>query len=602
MNFFKPIRDVFRYIKIFQVYLGVRMYLIYGLGIIASILEGIGILMLLPLLQSLDSSQEIQADDGGINQALSDIINYLGFSDSIVSILLLISFAFLLKGIITFGALGLTAYLLGELLKEIKVKLFLNYSRMTYGYFTSKNSGELINLINEQPTKALEAFKQLTLLGSHLINTIILMSIAFLITFSFGAMAILFGTILLVLFLKMNSYVQNLSRIAAEENGTLTKWLIQSLHGFKYLISTSQISSLKKYVNKSISILTSTQIKSGVAGAFTQSVREPIAVIFIMIIVYVQIFGFGLRLEPILVSIALFYRALNSTLAVQSAFQGTFQYIGSMELVHQEFLNQKDNQSEDGSIVLDKFNKSIIMKNVSFVYENSDVGALESISIDIPIKSSIAIVGESGAGKTTLVDLIALLNKPSSGSIKIDGINHDEINKSSWRKQIGYVSQDTLIFDDTIANNITMWSSDLKSKKTNDNLRHAADQANILEFIDSLPEGFNTIVGDRGILLSGGQKQRLFIARELYRKPNLLILDEATSALDSDSERSIQKSIEALKGKITVIIIAHRLSTIKKVDKIYLVQNGKIIEEGSYDHLKHENSSRFKELIDMQVL
>lgn len=586
----------------FQVYLGLRMYLIYALGIVASILEGIGILMLLPLLQSIDNSNTSSLELGRVNQLMLDIINYIGFSESMISILLLISSAFIFKGIITFGALGLTAYLLGQLLKEIKIKLFSNYSGMSYGYYTSKNSGDLINLINEQPTRALESFKQLSLLGSHLINTIILMSLAFMITFSFGAMAIVFGTIILILFLRMNSYVQNISRVAAKENGILTKWLIQFLYGFKYITSTNQISSLRQYVTRSISVLTSTQIKSGVASAFTQSVREPIAVVFIMAIVYVQIIVFELRLEPILVSIALFYRALNSTLAVQSAFQGTFQYIGSMELVHNEFIRQRNNQSVDGKFKLDKFKDGISIQNISFTYKNSENPVLNSISIDIPIKSSIAIVGESGSGKTTLVDLITLLHYPSSGQIIIDNVTHDKIKKSSWRKQIGYVSQDALIFDDTIANNITMWNTNQKQRDMIKKMRYAARQANILEFIDSLPNGFNTIVGDRGILLSGGQKQRLFIARELFRNPSLLILDEATSALDSESEISIQKSIEKLKGKITVIIIAHRLSTIRKVDNIFLFDKGRIIEKGSYNSLKNKDKSRFKELIDLQVL
>ena len=598
----KPILDIFKYIRMFQVYLGPRMYIIYALGIVASILEGIGILMLLPLLQSIDNSNTSSFELGEVNQLMLDIINYIGFSDSMISILLLISSAFIFKGLITFGALGLTAYLLGQLLKEIKIKLFSNYSGMNYEYYTSKNSGDLINLINEQPTRALESFKQLSLLGSYLINTVILMSIAFIITFSFGAMAIFFGTIILILFLRINSYVQNLSRVAAKENGTLTKWLIQFLYGFKYITSTNQIDSLKQYVSKSISILTSTQIKSGIASAFTQSVREPIAVVFIMLIVYVQIIIFDLRLEPILVSIALFYRALNSTLAVQSAFQGTFQYIGSMELVHNEFIRQKDNQSVDGKFKLDKFKDSISIQNIYFTYKGSENPVLKSISIEIPVKSSIAIVGESGSGKTTLVDLITLLHYPSSGQIKIDNITHDKINKSSWRKQIGYVSQDALIFDDTIANNITMWNSDTKQRDVIKKMRDAASQANIIEFIDSLPNGFNTIVGDRGMLLSGGQKQRLFIARELFRSPSLLILDEATSALDSKSENSIQKSIERLNGKITVIIIAHRLSTIKKVDNIFLFEKGRIIEKGSYNNLKNEDKSRFKKLIDLQVL
>lgn len=596
---FKPIIDIFRYLKIFQVYLGMRMYLIYVLGIVASISEGIGILMLLPLLQSIDNGQTSNQFESAINDILYKLIEYLGFSDSIVSILLLISAAFIIKGIITFLALGLTATLIGQLLKEIKVKLFSLYSKMSFSYFSSKNTGDLINLINEQPTKSLEAFKQLSLLGSHFINTIILMSLAFLMTFSFGLMAMGLGLFLLVLFLRMNSYVQNLSRIAAQENGVLTKWLIQTLHGFKYLISTNQINSFKKYINNSISVLTSTQIKSGVAAAFTQSVREPIAVLFIMVIVYVQIFVFNLRLEPILVSIALFYRALNSTLAVQSAFQGTFQHIGSMELVHNEFINQMKNKSDDGSIHIDRFSKGILIENVDFKYANSKKGALNNISLHIPIKSSIAIVGESGAGKTTLVDLITLTNKPQNGRILIDNILSNELNKSTWRDKIGYVSQDTLIFDDTIGNNISMWK-DVENSEIE--LKEAAKKANILEFIQSLPDGFNTLVGDRGILLSGGQKQRIFIARELYRKPDILILDEATSSLDSESEKSIQESIELLKGKITVIVIAHRLSTIKNVDMIYLLQKGKIIEKGTYKELKNNIKSRFSQLASLQVL
>ena len=147
-----------------------------------------------------------------------------------------------------------------------------------------------------------------------------------------------------------------------------------------------------------------------------------------------------------------------------------------------------------------------------------------------------------------------------------------------------------------------MWQDNLNDKETYNKLRDAAKKANILNFIESLEKGFNTDVGDRGILLSGGQKQRIFIARELFRNPNILILDEATSALDSESEKNIQDSIESLKGKITVIIIAHRLSTIKKVDNIYLLDKGKIIEKGSYDDLKNDNNSKFSEIVELQLL
>ena len=601
---FKPILDIFKYIKVFQLYLGLRMYLIYFLSILASFLEGIGILMTLPLLQSIDSNNSnIVEENNFLNSMIYQFIEFLGFTNSITSILVLITISFTLKGIISFFSLGLNAYLLGQLLKEIKLKLFHFYTKMSYGYFTTKNTGDLINLITEQPTRSLEAFRQLTSLVSYTINTIVLIVLAFFMTFSFGLMSMITGFILILLFLKMNSFVQMLSRIAAKENGILNKWLVQTLHGFKYLISTSQIEVVKRNIKKSIYILTNTQVKSGIASAFTQSVKEPLAVIFIVIIIYTQVVVFDLKIESILVSIVLFYRSINSTLAIQSSFQGTFQLIGSMEMVHAEFQSQKGNTEINGNISLKNFKKEISFENVNFKYDNSESEILKSISFKIPLNSSIAIIGESGSGKTTIVDLITLTNNATGGIISIDGIKANKINKDSWRRQIGYVSQDGLIFDDTISNNISMWSDNYKESrlKNNNQIRKVAEQANILEFIDSLPMGMDTYVGDRGIMLSGGQKQRIIIARELFRNPNVLILDEATSALDSESELNIQKSIESLKGKITVIIIAHRLSTIRNVDQIYLIDKGLIIQNGTYDEMEKEINSKFSELTKLQA-
>ena len=261
------------------------------------------------------------------------------------------------------------------------------------------------------------------------------------------------------------------------------------------------------------------------------------------------------------------------------------------------------------SLIEKNYGKGSIMKLGSKA--NVDIESISTGSLGLYIALGIGgvpkgriveIYGPESSGKTTLVDLITLTHQQQKGDIIIDGTNSSEINQSSWKKQIGYVSQDTIIFDDTIGNNISMWQDNLNDKETYNKLRDAAKKANILNFIESLEKGFNTVVGDRGILLSGGQKQRIFIARELFRNPNILILDEATSALDSESEKNIQDSIESLKGKITVIIIAHRLSTIKKVDNIYLLDKGKIIEKGSYDDLKNDNNSKFSEIVELQLL
>ena len=266
--------------------------------------------------------------------------------------------------------LTINSYLIGTLLKNIKLNLFELYTNMSFSYYTSKNTGDFVNLITEQPNKAIESFKQLTLFGSHLMNTIVLIILAFAISSSFGILAVFSGVVLLIIFLKMNSFVQHLSRISASENSNLNKWLVQILHGFKYLVSTNQMKNLKNNITSSINILTSNQIKTGMAGAFTQSIREPLAVVFIITIIYFQLIVFQQRLEPILVSIALFYRALNSTLALQSSFQATFQDIGSMEIINKEYKNQVVFGVKNGDREIINFKKVIEFKNVLFTYGN----------------------------------------------------------------------------------------------------------------------------------------------------------------------------------------------------------------------------------------
>jgi ABC-type multidrug transport system fused ATPase/permease subunit len=243
--------------------------------------------------------------------------------------------------------------------------------------------------------------------------------------------------------------------------------------------------------------------------------------------------------------------------------------------------------------------QSIEFQDVHFAYNLEDGDVLHGIDVRIPAKSTIALVGESGAGKSTLVDMLTLMLPPDNGLLRIDGVPYTDIDLNAWRSQIGYVSQETVVFDDTVANNIALWQAD--GAETRAQIEDAARRAYAHHFIKDLPDGYDTVVGDRGVRLSGGQRQRLFIARELYKNPNLLILDEATSALDTESERYIQDSIDALKGEMTVVIIAHRLSTIKNVDYVYVLDEGSVVEEGPYEDLRRYNG-RFQQMVEMQSL
>ncbi|EGV18412.1 Xenobiotic-transporting ATPase [Thiocapsa marina 5811] len=596
-----PLRDIPHYLRVFQTHLGGRMYLIFALGLGAALAEGFGILMLLPLLQGLDGSGAEATT--GVGKLLGELLAALGLGQSSVGVLLFIGAAFLLKGLFLFGSGAYRALLEAQLMREIKARLFDDYSRMSYRYYSSRNTGHFINVINGQANAFYIAFNAMMGLGSAVITTVIYLGLAFAVAWRFGLMALVIGVLLLLLFRALNRYVRELSRKSVTEHGHLAALLIQTLQAFKYLAATGQVGHFRTAVMGSIYRLTGYQARTGIAYSFTGAIREPLSVLFIIAIVVVQLVVLNQPLAPIMVSILLFHRGLGSVLGIQTAWQGTLGLVGSVEMVCDELAELARHREPDGPYQLGPLSRSIELRGVHFAYTPELGEVLKDVSLKIPIRQSVALVGESGAGKSTLVDILTLMLKPTQGQVLIDGMPGDRIQLASWRRQIGYVSQETVVFDDTIANNICLWEGDAsRDPALLERVRQAARQAHIARFIESLPEGYASMVGDRGMRLSGGQRQRLFVARELFKQPNLLILDEATSALDSESEQAIQASIDALKGRITVVIIAHRLSTIRNVDYVYVFDQGSLVEQGPYQQLRDADDSRFRRMVAMQTL
>ncbi|MBI2025582.1 ABC transporter ATP-binding protein [Candidatus Kaiserbacteria bacterium] len=238
-----------------------------------------------------------------------------------------------------------------------------------------------------------------------------------------------------------------------------------------------------------------------------------------------------------------------------------------------------------------RFESSLAFERVCFAY-NSSEPTLEDMSFSIERGQTVGLVGPSGAGKTSIADIILRLFRPAQGRVLLDGVDAEDIPLADWRKHIGYVSQDVFLFNGTIEENIRFYRPELSREE----IVAAAKQANIYDFIMGLPEGFKTITGDRGVMLSGGQRQRIALARALAGNPSLLILDEATSALDHESEKLIHESIRALHGRITVLIIAHRPSTVAEADAILVLHHGRIIERGTPQELLQNHESYFSKM------
>jgi subfamily B ATP-binding cassette protein MsbA len=253
-------------------------------------------------------------------------------------------------------------------------------------------------------------------------------------------------------------------------------------------------------------------------------------------------------------------------------------------------------EEKPNAAALQGFEKNIEFKNVSFAYENKVV--LHNVSFTIEKGKTVALVGSSGAGKSTLVDLIPRFHDVTGGEILIDGVNIKEYQIKSLRKQMSFVTQEPILFNDTIANNIALGNIEA----TEEQISNAAKIANAHNFIIQKEQGYETNIGDRGTKLSGGERQRVTIARAVLENPPILILDEATSSLDTESERLVQEAINNLMKDRTSIIIAHRLSTIRNADEIIVLQHGQIIERGTHQALIEKEDGFYKKLVEMQEI
>jgi ABC-type multidrug transport system fused ATPase/permease subunit len=576
--------DVLRYIKVFQIYLGYGMYWVFAVSTIAAFLEGLGILMFLPLLKQLGGSNDNNISDDYITKLLEGF-----FANQPVGVIVgVIICIFSIKGMLILGSRSLSALYKTRLLYKLKTSYFSNYNKINYSSFTDFSAGHVVNVMNEQINRSGVTFNAAMLLFAQIVNLLFYLIFSLIVAWNFALMSIFFGVIIFLLFRWLNAYLRVISIKTTKENGKLATLMIQSIHAFKYINSTNQFSILKRHVDKTLIKLTSYEFKRGVADGLMAAIREPVVVITVILIIYLATKYNNSEIENILVSIVLFYKTIISVFIVQTTLQSIVNTSGSMDILESEEKFLTSNKEINGSEKSGNF-KDIKFKNVCFDYKNKQV--LKNINFEIQANKTIAFVGPSGSGKSTIVDLITLMLHPKSGSIEIDGVLSKDLDFSSWRGKIGFVSQDSTMFDDTIYNNISMWGN--IDDNTLYRVKTAAKMANISDFIESLPEGYMSQIGDRGANISGGQRQRLFIAREIFRNSNFLILDEATSALDSVSESKIQKTIKKLKEQNTIILISHNISTISSADYVYVLEDGAIVESGSFNMLKNNASSIF---------
>ena len=595
--FQKIFNKYFRHFGFFYQYLGIKLIFLILLSFLVGLLDGFGLALFIPIFEIAANGGEVQSSDSmGELDILLQFIQGMGFDLSLNVVVVFMLFIFLLKAIFKFIDGFYKVKLQNQFVKKIRFQMVDGLSDLDYKSFLNLDSGKVQNTLSSEALKITYGFLAYFNSIQHAVLLLVYLGLAFLSNFQFAILVSIGGYLSNFVFKYLFKKTEKASLGLSELGHQFQSFLIQSVHNFKYLKATDYFSQYKNKLKSVVEQIEGNQRKIGIYNALMASAREPIILLVVMVIIVVQVNFLGGSLSTIVLSLLFFYRSLNYIVTLQGSWQGFISNIGGV-ISSVNLINEFNDGAEDFKDKKDVSKVDVLALNdISFAYPNG-FKVLKKVNFPIEPLKSYAFVGESGSGKTTLVNLIIGLIQPSEGEVLVDNIPRSKINLSSYRKRFGYITQEPVIFNDSIFNNVTLWAE--KNSENIAKFHEAIKLANITAFVESQKDNFDTKLGDNGLLVSGGQKQRISIARELYKDVDVLIFDEATSALDSETEKLIQDNIDLLMGKFTMIIIAHRLSTIRKADVISLMDKGEIVDFGNFEHLV-KNNNQFKRMVELQ--
>ncbi|MGP4106330.1 ABC transporter ATP-binding protein [Virgibacillus sp. L01] len=566
-----------------------KLIILFFMMVVAALFEAIGIGLIVPFVGIVTDPDIIQ--EQAVLSFMYDLFNFRSTTSFVIFSVVMLLVVFLFKNLY----LLLFNYAQFRVILNQQVKLsrdlFREYLTKPYTFHLQRNTAELLRNVNGEVSKV---FRGIVMSGFQLITEVLVTTCILILLLVTAPVAttvasILLGGSVFLFFTLLRKKISRLGKEQQEVSGTMIKWVNQGLGASKEVkVSGKESFFINSYTGQS-------QIKANnsrymkmlelVPRLFIETLLVSIVLITMLILVFQ-----GTSTTEVVSTMALFamaaFRLMPSITRVTSLITAIRYNQPALSVVYDDlFLNKDENTkitSNKYSVIINRgervFKESIRLDDISFRYPNQKDYAVKDVSLTIPIGHSVAFVGESGAGKTTIVDVILGLFKPEQGIVSLDGKNLLD-QKAMWQQKIGYIPQFIFLSDDTIRGNIAFGIN--QDKIEDEEVWRALEQAQLKEFVEELPDKLETTVGERGVRLSGGQRQRIGIARALYHNPEILFMDEATSALDNETEKEIMKGIDGLKGEKTLIIIAHRLSTIENCDTVFRISNGRL---ASIDH------------------
>ncbi len=548
--------------------------------LLAGVMEGLSLSTLLPLLSTAIEGQSTQSSstssigsadaDVGPGQLIMDGLVQMGFSPSLEVLLIVIVLGILLKNIFLMLANRQVGYTMAHVATDLRLALIRALLTTRWEYYIRQPAGTLVNAVATEAQRSASAYHMAANVTAVSIQVLVYMSVALLVSWKVTLTAIVASVCLLFI---LNRLIK-MSRRAGRRQTKLLKSLLSvmtdSLRSVKPLkamareaLFSSLLESETRKLNKAIR-------KQVISREALRASQEPMLTILVAIGLYIALIKWGMPFATVMVLVLLLAQMLSRLGKVQRQYQDMVVFESAYWSLR-ETIDRAEQQCEDVSgTQVPILEHGITFDKVTFSYDTRLV--LEEASLSIPAGCFTSIVGPSGAGKTTIVDLVIGLIRPQEGELFLDDLPLQQVDLKSWRRTIGYVPQETLLLHDSVFQNITLGDPDLQEE----DVEYALRAAGAWEFIQQLPEGIHTSVGEYGSSLSGGQRQRIAIPRALAHRPRLLILDEATSALDSETEAAICLTLRDLRGRLTILAISHQAGLIDAADRVYRLEHRNI--------------------------
>lgn len=519
--------------------------------------------------------------------------------DSLKRLCILILVIFFLKNLFWYLENYVMIIVQEGVVKDLRNKLYSHYHLLPLEYFHGKKTGVLISRVTNDVSLVRSAVS--SGFAGGLRQLFLVIAYLFLIiwaSWKLTLIALLLFPPSIFIIIKVGKRLRSKSILSQQKMGNITSVLQETVSGIKVVKAfVMEGFELKKFFNYTRDYF-KTMVRLTRVGALAPPLTEFLGVVAGVLILWFGgrsiLAGGGLTPDRFFLFLLAMFSLMQPLKILSHVNIDIQQGLAAATRIFEVLDTQPKIESPEDGIKIENLKEGVRFKGVTFRYNNKKV-ALDKIDLEVKSGEIVALVGPSGAGKSTLVDLLPRFYDPTDGVIEIDGTDLRQINLNSLRSLMGIVTQETILFNDTVWNNIAYGDE----KATADKVYEATKMANAFDFIQNLPEGYQTIIGDRGVKLSGGERQRLAIARSLYKNPSILIFDEATSALDSESELLVQEAIDRLMKNRTTFVIAHRLSTIQNADKIVVIDEGRIVQIGKHKELVKEEGL-YKKLYEMQ--